>query len=222
MSIYQIAVDGPASSGKSSVAQEIAKRLNIVYIDTGAMYRAVTFAVLENNIEPSNEEEILNLLPTLDLSFERSVDGVQEMYLNGQNVSREIRSEEVTKNVSEVSAYALVREVLVEKQRQMAKEKSVIMDGRDIGTVVLPDAKYKFFLNASAKVRAFRRHKENIEKGLSDQTLEEIEKAIIERDHYDSNREHSPLLKASDAVGINTDETTVDDVADEIIRQINK
>lgn len=222
MSNYQIAIDGPSSSGKSSVAQEIAKELNIIYIDTGAMYRAVTLAALQANIEPSDSENIKKLLPTIELNFTRSAEDAQEMYLNDKNVSREIRSDEVTANVSEVSAYPFVREELVEIQRNMASTHSVVMDGRDIGTVVLPNAPYKFFLNASAEVRAMRRYKENIQKGLSNQSLEEIEKSIIARDHYDSNREHSPLVKADDAIELETSNLSVQQVVNIIIEQLDK
>ena len=222
MSNFQIAIDGPSSSGKSTVAQAIAKKLDIVYIDTGAMYRAVTLAVLQDSIEVSDAERVKKILPTLDLTFKRSDEGIQEMYLNRQNVSREIRSDEVTANVSEISAYPFVREKLVEDQRNMASTHSVVMDGRDIGTVVLPDAEYKFFLNASAKVRAKRRFDENVEKGLSNQTLEEIEKSIIARDHYDSNREHSPLKKADDAIELETDLLSVEQVVNTIIDHIEK
>ncbi|HJG47547.1 MAG TPA: (d)CMP kinase [Facklamia tabacinasalis] len=222
MSNFQIAIDGPSSSGKSTVAQAIAKKLDIIYIDTGAMYRAVTLAVLQDSIEVSDAERVKKILPTLDLTFKRSDEGIQEMYLNRQNVSREIRSDEVTANVSEISAYPFVREKLVEDQRNMASTHSVVMDGRDIGTVVLPDAEYKFFLNASAKVRAKRRFDENVEKGLSNQTLEEIEKSIIARDHYDSNREHSPLKKADDAIELETDLLSVEQVVNTIIDHIEK
>lgn len=222
MSNYQIAIDGPSSSGKSSVAQEIAKELNIIYIDTGAMYRAVTLAALQANIEPSDSENIKKLLPTIELNFTRSAEDAQEMYLNDKNVSREIRSDEVTANVSEVSAYPFVREELVEIQRNMASTHSVVMDGRDIGTVVLPNAPYKFFLNASAEVRAMRRYKENIQKGLSNQSLEEIEKSIIARDYYDSNREHSPLVKADDAIELETSNLSVQQVVNIIIEQLDK
>lgn len=222
MSNFQIAIDGPSSSGKSTVAQAIAKKLDIIYIDTGAMYRAVTLAVLQDSIEVSDAERVKKILPTLDLTFKRSDEGIQEMYLNRQNVSREIRSDEVTANVSEISAYPFVREKLVEDQRNMASTHSVVMDGRDIGTVVLPDAEYKFFLNASAKVRAKRRFDENVEKGLSNQTLEEIEKSIIARDHYDSNREHSPLKKADDAIELETDLLSVEQVVNTIIDHIKK
>lgn len=222
MSNFQIAIDGPSSSGKSTVAQAIAKKLDIIYIDTGAMYRAVTLAVLQDSIEVSDAERVKKILPTLDLTFKRSDEGIQEMYLNRQNVSREIRSDEVTANVSEISAYPFVREKLVEDQRNMASTHSVVMDGRDIGTVVLPDAEYKFFLNASAKVRAKRRFDENVEKGLSNQTLEEIEKNIIARDHYDSNREHSPLKKADDAIELETDLLSVEQVVNTIIDHIEK
>lgn len=219
MKNMQIAVDGPASSGKSTVSQIVAERLGIIYIDTGAMYRAVTLAVLNHGIAVENENEVERLIEDIQLEFKRSQDGAQETYLNGKNVSKEIRSDLVTDNVSIISSYPFVRDYLVAKQRLMAESSSVIMDGRDIGTVVLPNANYKFYLNASAKVRAQRRYLENIEKGHSNQTLEEIEQAIIHRDYIDSNREYSPLVKASDAIEIDTDSYSIEDVVNIIIEQ---
>ena len=219
MKNMQIAVDGPASSGKSTVSQIVAERLGIIYIDTGAMYRAVTLAVLNHGIAVENENEVERLIEDIQLGFKRSQDGAQETYLNGKNVSKEIRSDLVTDNVSIISSYPFVRDYLVAKQRLMAESSSVIMDGRDIGTVVLPNANYKFYLNASAKVRAQRRYLENIEKGHSNQTLEEIEQAIIHRDYIDSNREYSPLVKASDAIEIDTDSYSIEDVVNVIIEQ---
>lgn len=219
MKNMQIAVDGPASSGKSTVSQIVAERLGIIYIDTGAMYRAVTLAVLNQGIAVENENEVERLIEDIQLEFKRSQDGAQETYLNGKNVSKEIRSDRVTDNVSIISSYPFVRDYLVAKQRLMAESSSVIMDGRDIGTVVLPNANYKFYLNASAKVRAQRRYLENIEKGHSNQTLEEIEQAIIHRDYIDSNREYSPLVKASDAIEIDTDSYSIEDVVNVIIEQ---
>ena len=219
MKNMQIAVDGPASSGKSTVSQIVAERLGIIYIDTGAMYRAVTLAVLNHGIAVENENEVERLIEDIQLGFKRSQDGAQETYLNGKNVSKEIRSDLVTDNVSIISSYPFVRDYLVAKQRLMTESSSVIMDGRDIGTVVLPNANYKFYLNASAKVRAQRRYLENIEKGHSNQTLEEIEQAIIHRDYIDSNREYSPLVKASDAIEIDTDSYSIEDVVNVIIEQ---
>lgn len=219
MKNMQIAVDGPASSGKSTVSQIVAEKLGIIYIDTGAMYRAVTLAVLNHGIAVENENEVERLIEDIQLEFKRSQDGAQETYLNGKNVSKEIRSDLVTDNVSIISSYPFVRDYLVAKQRLMAESSSVIMDGRDIGTVVLPNANYKFYLNASAKVRAQRRYLENIEKGHSNQTLEEIEQAIIHRDYIDSNREYSPLVKASDAIEIDTDSYSIEDVVNVIIEQ---
>lgn len=221
MEIMQIAVDGPASSGKSTVSQIVAERLAIIYIDTGAMYRAVTLAVLNQGIEVEHADEVEKLIGSIKLEFKRSKDGAQETYLNGENVSSEIRTDRVTENVSIISSYPFVRDYLVAKQRQMAESTSIIMDGRDIGTVVLPNAKFKFYLNASAKVRARRRYLENKEKGHSNQTLEEIEQAIIDRDYFDSNREHSPLTKATDAIEIDTDSYSIEDVVSIIIKQIN-
>lgn len=218
----QIAIDGPASSGKSSVAVELSKQLGITYIDTGAMYRAVTYALLKNNIDLENEIEIKEYLPQIDLEFKLNESGVQEIYVNGQNAAREIRTPEVTAKVSLVSAYGFVREALVEQQQAMSQKTSVVMDGRDIGTVVLPGADYKFYLNASSAIRAKRRYDEQISKGITSQTLEEIEQSIIERDYYDSNREIGPLTKAEDALEIDSSYMSIKEVVNKIKQLIGK
>ena len=216
MSNFQIAIDGPSSSGKSTVAQAIAKKLDIIYIDTGAMYRAVTLAVLQDSIEVSDAERVKKILPTLDLTFKRSDEGIQEMYLNRQNVSREIRSDEVTANVSEISAYPFVREKLVEDQRNMASTHSVVMDGRDIGTTVLPAAEVKIFMVASVHERAVRRYKENISKGI-ETSMETLEQEISARDYKDSHREISPLTQASDAILLDTTSLNIEEVVEKIL-----
>lgn len=221
MTRIQIAVDGPASSGKSSVAKEVAKELNITYIDTGAMYRAVTYAVLDAGIDLSDEPTIKKLLPTLEISFEQGEDQIQNTFLNASNITRAIRSEEVTSHVSQISSYAFVRDFLVEKQREMAEKQSVIMDGRDIGTVVLPQADFKFYLIADARVRAQRRFDENQAKAISDSSLEEIEAAIIQRDHLDSTRKHSPLKQAADALVIDTSSMNILEVTNKLLAIIN-
>lgn len=221
MKKISIAIDGPASSGKSTIAKELAKALKSIYIDTGAMYRGVTLSILRESIDISNPTSVEQILDTIDLHFQL-VNGEQHLFLNDENINDEIRSIEVTENVSEVSAIARVRERMVELQRKMAEKASVVMDGRDIGTVVLPNADYKFFFTASAKVRALRRYNENIAKGMTSQTVEEIEAAIKERDYLDSTREHSPLKQAEDAELIDTGELTVIEVRDLLLKKINE
>ena len=211
---YIIAIDGPSGSGKSTISNELAEILKIQYLNTGAMYRAVTHFFLENNInEDVSDEQILSMLNKISINF---IDN--DIYLNGKNIEKEIRTDQVTKNVSWVSANALVREKLVSMQRNIAKEKSFVLDGRDIGTVVFPDAKYKFYLTASSKERAKRRFLQN----ESDLTIEEIEKSIIDRDLYDSSREISPLRKAYDAIEIDSSNQSIDQTIDTILSHMDK
>ena len=211
---YIIAIDGPSGSGKSTISNELAEILKIQYLNTGAMYRAVTYFFIENNVnEDANDELILTMLDKIKINF---IDN--EIYLNGKNIEKEIRTDQVTKNVSWVSANALVREKLVSMQRDIANEKSFVLDGRDIGTVVFPDAKYKFYLTASSKERAKRRFLQN----ESDLTIEEIEKSIIDRDLYDSSRENSPLRKADDAIEIDSSMQSIDQTIDAILSHMDK
>lgn len=219
--IMQIAIDGPASSGKSTVAKIIADKLNLVYLDTGAMYRAVTLYILDNNIDYINIDELNNALKLITIDFKGNVSQ-QEVYLNGTNVSKEIRTSRVTQHVSEISAIEIIRKFLVRQQQAIATNHSVIMDGRDIGTVVLPEADYKFYLIASSRVRAERRFQENLLKGYSNQTIDEIEQSIIDRDSYDMNREISPLMKANDAIEIDTSLLDIEQVVQEILLHIVK
>lgn len=219
--IITIAIDGPAASGKSTIAKQIAKKLNITYIDTGAMYRGVTLAILKRGIEVENVQEIRNILNNIELDF-NFVNGVQHLFLDGQDAEEEIRSIEVSQNVSAVSALDFVREKLVELQRKMAEKQSVVMDGRDIGTVVLPKADFKFFFIASPEIRAQRRYDENIARGINTQTFEELKQDIIRRDEYDSTREHSPLKQADDAIAVDTGLLSIEENVEHVLSLIQK
>ncbi|WOC40440.1 (d)CMP kinase [Polaribacter sp. HL-MS24] len=200
-----IAIDGFSSTGKSTIAKELAKKLGYIYVDTGAMYRAVTLYAMNHHFVSSstlNLDELEKHLPSIRLSFVFNANlGFAEMYLNGVNVENEIRSLEVSQLVSKVSAISSVRKKLVHEQQDMGKHKGIVMDGRDIGTVVFPDAELKLFMTASAEKRAQRRYKELIEKGDSVE-YEAILHNVVERDHLDSTREDSPLSKADDAIEI--------------------
>ena len=206
----QVAIDGPASSGKSTISKLIAKKNHFVYLDTGAMYRVVTLAVLKNQISLDDHRAIEQLVQTIEISFSMQ-DGKQSVFMNGEDVTDEIRSVEVTRNVSAVSALKEVRTRLVHLQREIAENHSIIMDGRDIGTVVLPQAEIKIFLVASVEERAKRRFIENQEKGI-EMSYEELVEDIRRRDHIDSTRKESPLKKAEDAIEIDTTTMTIDDV----------
>ena len=221
MTHITIAIDGPASSGKSTIAKLLANQKGFTYIDTGAMYRAVTLAVLEQQIDLQDESSLKQLLSTTQIEFKR-IDGTQTVWLNAQDVSEKIRTVEVTQRVSEVAAEPLVRERLVAMQQQMAMKESVVMDGRDIGTVVLPNATIKFFFVADVAVRAERRYKENMARGLTTQTLEEIKADIQARDLYDSTRKHSPLKQAEDAILVDTSQMTMDEVLVRLNQVIEK
>ena len=216
----QVAIDGPASSGKSTISKLIAQETNFLYLDTGAMYRATTLAFLRNNIAVVDNEAIKDLLENLVISFKNSDDG-QLVFLNGDDVTREIRNLEVTRNVSAVSAIKAVRKKLVEMQRKIANNHSIIMDGRDIGTVVLPNAELKIYLIASVQARALRRFKENQEKGI-DLSLEKLEEEIAHRDFLDSTRKESPLKKADDAIEIDTTSLSIQEVVSEITNLIQE
>lgn len=204
-----IAIDGYSSTGKSTLAKQLAKSLGYIYVDTGAMYRAVTLFALRKkyiNENGTDEEAVIASLPQIQLQFKFNHDlGYAEMYLNGENVEQEIRKLEVSRYVSKISIIEAVRDKLVAMQREMGKEKGVVMDGRDIGTVVFPDAELKIFMTASADARAARRYKELLDKG-EQITYADVLKNVRERDHIDSNRKHSPLKKSDDAIELdNTD-----------------
>lgn len=212
MSNFIIALDGPSGSGKSTIANILAKKLKISYLNTGSMYRALTLFFLENGI--TNEDKIeLDFLQNIKIDINED-----RVFLNGKDVSEEIRNKIVTENVSWVSSIPLVRKYLVDMQRKISENKSIILDGRDIGTVVFPNAKYKFFLVASSEIRAKRRYEQN----EIDKSLEEIQKDIEKRDYIDSHREISPLKKASDAIEIDSSNLTIDETINEILGKMDK
>ena len=215
-----IAIDGPAGAGKSSIAKLVAQKLSFVYFDTGAMYRTIALYALEHQINPAQEEDVVSVLDEIQITLSHE-DGEQEIFLNGTNVSKDIRREEVGKNASTVAKYAAVRQKLVSLQQEIAADMDVIMDGRDIGTVVLPNAEVKIYLTASANVRAKRRYKELQEKGESCD-LTQIEKDIIARDEQDMNREISPLRQAEDAVLVDSSDMTIEEVVNCLIDIIKK
>ena len=216
-----MAIDGPASSGKSTVAKIISKRFGYVYCDTGAMYRSVTWAALENGIDVSDTKQVIDLARRIKITFEPGQPD-QRVFVDGHEVTKDIRTEKIAANVSAVAAIPEVRAQMVEQQRQIAQAGGIVMDGRDIGTTVLPDAQVKVFLVASAHERARRRYEENLQKGLATQSLDELEAAIKLRDQKDSTRKVSPLTQAKDAILIDTTSLTIDQVVDEISALIKK
>lgn len=213
---YSIAVDGPAGAGKSTIAKKIAKQMGCIYVDTGAMYRAMALFMIRNGIAPQDSEGISAKCQEADITI-RYENGEQVVLLNGENVNSLIRTEEVGKMASSSSKNRDVRIKLVELQRKLAESSSVIMDGRDIGTCVLPNATVKIFLTASSAVRAKRRYDELRAKG-EDCDYDTIEADIIQRDRQDMTREISPLKQAEDAILVDTSEMTIDEVVEEIIR----
>ncbi len=224
-----IAIDGFSSTGKSTLAKQLAKHLGYIYVDTGAMYRAVAFFAMQNNLISVNvfdKIELVNKLKDIVLEFKFNSElGFAEMYLNGQNIEKEIRTIEVSGFVSKVAEISEVRSKLVEQQQEMGKNKAIVMDGRDIGTVVFPDAELKVFMTASAATRAQRRYDELLQKGDS-VTYEEVLKNVEERDYIDTHREDSPLVMADDAVEIDNSHLTreeqfgaVLDLVNEIIKE---
>ena len=204
MKNFAVAIDGPSGAGKSSLARRCAQELGFLYVDTGAIYRTVGLAALCRGVDRKDEAQVAAILPELDIAL-RYEDGEQRMFLNGEDVSREIRLPEISLCASDVSAHAAVRDYLMETQRRLAREHRVIMDGRDIGTVVLPDAPLKIYLTASAEARAERRMKELAAKGV-EQSFEEVLREIVQRDEQDMNREVAPLRRAENAVLVDTTE----------------
>lgn len=221
MARINIAIDGPAGAGKSTVAKAVAKELNIIYLDTGAMYRAVALKALQSGLDTKDEEGLESLVKDIDIRI-KHVGNEQRIYLDGKDVTGDIRTSEVSIGASNVAVIPAVRIKLVELQRKIAQDNDVVMDGRDIGTYVLPDAKHKFFLTASIEERAKRRYDEMIGKGMLDVTIEQIEKDIAFRDKNDSSRAFAPLSKASDAIEIDTTNLSAQEVVEFVLSRINK
>lgn len=210
----KIAVDGPAGAGKSSIAKLIASSLGVEYIDTGSMYRALTLKLLKNNCNINNQKDVEEILNQTEIDFYNN-----SIFLDGKNVDTDIRTPEVNEKVSTVSSIKIVRDKLVSIQKKLAEKKSVIMDGRDIGTIVLPNAEYKFYLTASVEERAKRRWKEMKEKDFN-VSLEEIKRDILNRDQQDMNRLINPLKRADGAIEINSTGKTMEEVVEEILSYI--
>ena len=217
-----VAIDGPAASGKSTAAIGVAKALNITHLDTGSMYRAVTYGLISNQISFKDTKSIMDFLESLKLRFSNSKKGTVLM-LNNNNVTDLIRNNTIGENVSEVSAIKIIRDFMVKIQRQMASDTDCILEGRDIGTVVFPNADFKFFMTADAKSRAERRLIELVRSG--DRNTSELDSVLDDlkvRDHKDSTRNHSPLIKAKDALVIDTTYLTINEVIDKIVNTVNQ
>ncbi len=212
---YSIAIDGPAGAGKSTVAKIVASKLNFEYIDTGAMYRAYTLKVLQNNLDPKDQDEVNSLLDSTDIGFSNN-----HIYLDDRLVDDEIRDNRISDNVSYIASSKKVRERMVSLQQEMASRKSVVMDGRDITTVVLPNADYKFFVTASVEERGRRRYLELINKGVDNITLDGIIEDIRKRDNIDSTREESPLTRTEDSILVDTTDLSIEETVDLIINLV--
>lgn len=223
MNKITIAIDGFSSTGKSTVAKQLAKYLGYVYVDSGAMYRAVTFYTMQKgliNADDFNVEALIYQLPNINISFKfNETLGFAEVYLNGKNIEKEIRTLEVSSFVSKVATIVDVRHKLVEQQQKMGESRGVVMDGRDIGTVVFPKAELKLFMTASAEKRAKRRYDELIERG-DDVNYDDVLKNVQERDYLDSNRKDSPLIKANDAIEIDNSNMTLEEQFEKILQLV--
>ena len=220
MEQYNIAIDGPSSAGKSTIAKKVAARLGTTYLDTGAMYRALTLSALRKGADLESEPAILSVLDESEIHLTQ-VEGHQTVFLNDEDVTETIRSTDVTKNVSVVSSHEKVRAEMVRRQQRFAEKGGIVMDGRDIGTVVLPNADLKIYLVASAEERALRRYHESVAKGMT-VSLEQLTEDMKARDHYDMNREASPLRKADDAVELDTTHLSIDAVVETVLNLIKK
>ncbi|WP_090082049.1 (d)CMP kinase [Lentibacillus persicus] len=215
-----IAIDGPAAAGKSTVSKQVAKELSFIYIDTGAMYRALTFKALKNQISLEDEEELATVLADTTIEIVHG-KGQQHVLIDGDDVTEDIRTVHVTNNVSYVAKHPKVRREMVKRQQDLAEKRGVVMDGRDIGTHVIPDAEVKIFLKASVEERAKRRYEEMLQKGFS-ADLEKMKKEIEQRDQIDSEREAAPLIKANDAIELDTTNLSIDEVTDAILKEANR
>ena len=216
----KIAIDGPAGSGKSTLAKAVAKRLGIYYLDTGSMYRGAAYAALQTGTDITKEEQVEDLMKNIDFCTV-FVDGAQQNLYNGENVMPYIRTPQISTAASDISAYSCVRYKLVDMQRKTASEYDIVLDGRDIGTFVLPDADYKFYVTADVHERANRRYKENSEKGLL-QPFEEVLEEMKQRDYNDSHRKLAPLKQADDAVRIDTTSLTIDEAIEKLLSYIKQ
>ncbi len=218
--MYTIAIDGPAGAGKSTIAKRVAKALDILYLDTGAMYRTVAYKALKEGVPVEDEAAVQKMLETTDVRVQY-MDGAQRMFESGEDVTAYIREHAISKAASDISKHPCVRIAMVELQRRIASEQSVVMDGRDIGTFVLPGAKHKFFLTATPEERAKRRWLELEQTGkLAGETLENIEASIRARDEQDANRAFAPLKQAEDAVLIDTTRLTIDEAAERVLEML--
>lgn len=215
-----IAIDGPAGAGKSSISKVVANELGYLYIDTGAMYRGVTWAVLDSNVDVNNQKEVEALLPSLDLTLEPTASACK-VFVKGQDVTNLIRQQQINENVSTIASYKGVREYLVERQQAMAAIGGVILDGRDIGSVVLPDAELKIYLTASVDARAKRRWLE-VQGTSNEQPLEDIKKNVESRDEMDKNRDESPLVCVEDAIIVDSSNMTFDETVEHILHLVQE
>ncbi len=216
-----IAIDGPAGAGKSTIAKAVAQKLSIPYLDTGAMYRTLALFALKNSVSPQDGPGVEAILPQADISVFYQ-DGVQHMLLNGEDVTGSIRTPEVSKGASDIGVHPPVREKLVELQQQVAKQGDVVMDGRDICTVVMPHAEYKFFVTATAHERAIRRHKEMLARGETPPSIDQLEQDILARDHTDSTRVCNPLKRTEDAQLIDTSDLTIEQSVQRVLDAIRR
>ncbi|MDR1018388.1 MAG: (d)CMP kinase [Lachnospiraceae bacterium] len=217
---FQIAIDGPSGAGKSTIAKLVAKERGAIYVDTGAMYRALAIFFIDNGIDGDDKNLVANKVKSANVEL-KYIDGVQKVILNGEDVTARLRKEEVGNMASKTSSVPEVRKALLELQRDMAKKNDVVMDGRDIGTMVLPNADLKIFLTASSDVRAKRRYDELVEKGETPD-FDSIKADIEERDYRDSHREIAPLKKADDAIEIDSSNMSIEEVVDEIVKAIKE
>lgn len=215
---YKIAIDGPSSAGKSTLAKMLAKELGYVYIDTGAMYRAIGLYLIENNIDLHDETKVIGVLNNIDVTLDYDSENNLHVYLNGKDISNKIRTQEVGEAASICSQYLKVREKLVSLQRKLAEEKSCCMDGRDIASNVLPNANLKLYIVASDESRAKRRLLDEKQKGI-DTTFEKVLEELKARDYRDMHRTHNPLVKVSDAIEIDTSDMTPDEVVDLVLKR---